>query len=77
MTASRRPSFVGANEADPKRPQVFNAKYLPFPDGRRSLGTSTDPKPWHVSLDSVTEKQFRRHAKAITYANKLARKRKK
>jgi hypothetical protein len=76
MTALRKPSFVGANDADPKRPQVFNARYLPM-EGRRALGTSTDPKPWHVSLDSVTEKQFRRHAKAITYANKLAQKRKK
>lgn len=69
-----KPSFTGAHDADPNRPQVFNATYLPIQPGRRSPGASMDAKPWHVSLDSATEKQFRTHAKAIRYATKLAQK---
>ena len=69
-----KPSFVGANDAAPHRPQVFNARYLPIQEARRALGTDANPKPWHVSLDSVTKKQFRRHVKAVAYAVKLARK---
>jgi hypothetical protein len=69
-----KPSFVGAVDADQKRPQVFHNAYLPMEPGRRTLGTTTDPKPWCVSVNSQTKKQFRTHAKAIRYAHKIARK---
>ncbi|MGK3957880.1 DUF2188 domain-containing protein [Arthrobacter sp. R4] len=69
-----KPSFTGAHDAAPERPQVFNTLYLPIEPNSRSLGANTDPKPWHVTLNSATEKQFRTHAKAIRYATKLARK---
>jgi len=69
-----KPSFTGAHDANRRRPQVFNTRYLPIQPGSRSLGANTDPKPWHVTLDSATEKQFHTHAKAIRFATKLARK---
>ena len=69
-----KPSFVGSIDADPKRPQVFNVRYVPCGKGSRLPTIDANPKRWHVSLDSVTKKQFRRHAKAIKYAVKLARK---
>jgi len=67
-------SFIGAHDADRNRPQVFNIMYLPIQPGSRSLGGNVDPRPWCVTLDSATEKQFRTHAKAIRYATKLAKK---
>jgi len=71
---SRKTSFVGAHDAHPKRPQVFNIRYLPTEPGKRILTSGMDPKPWHVSLDSITKKEFRTHAKAIRYAHKITRK---
>ena len=55
------------------KPYVFNADYYLAQDmGRLPYGVRAR-KPWWVDISGVVKK-FRTHAKAISYADKMARK---